>query len=94
MKQTDLKKLIDKIEPDQQSIAQRIIDELIFLQKILQNLRQAIDNSGVVGAATEIKSYNQALKNYGNLLKQLEMIIRKSEAKNQPVNAIEQFLTV
>lgn len=92
MKQADLKKLISKIEPDRQQIAQRIIEELDFLQKTLKKLRQAIENGGVVSSALEIKNYNQSVKSYSSLLKQLELILRKSEAKNLPENPLNSFI--
>lgn len=88
MAKQGLTALIDLIETDQKTIGKKLIEELIFMQSVLKELKQTIKKEGVVdtsdGKAKEspaIKSYNQTVKSYGNLLKQVEMLVRRAGVK-------------
>lgn len=77
-----LKKILKLIPKDRQPIANNIYNELLFLQRTLDKLKQEIDENGTTtlfkqGAQEFIrenpalKGYNTTIKNYSNLYKQL-----------------------
>lgn len=99
MTNENLQALIGKIEPNRQPIAQGLISELEFMQKVLTDLKLAIKEIGVVdivnGVAKEsaaIKSYNQTVKSFCNCLKQLEILLRKEGVEVKEKNELEEFL--
>ena len=95
----DLKKLLTKIAEERQTIAIEIIYELEYLRdKVLKDLKAEIDAKGVVDyygktlrESPLVKSYNQSLKNFGSLFKQLESMMNVGE-KPDGENALQAWL--
>lgn len=100
MTKKELKKILANIDEDSRAIAQGIIDELIFLQDVLKKLKQAIEEQGVVssyanGAPREsptLRSYNATIQRYGNLCKQLELMIHRDNKIETGENALKEWL--
>lgn len=95
----DKKFLINLISQEQRDIAGSLIDELIFMQETLKKLKDKIRNdgvvdttSGVVRESPAIRSYNQTIQRYGNLLKQLEMMLRKDSVPINGEDALKTWL--
>lgn len=96
---TLLSQLVSLISDDQQPIARKLVEELIFMQDLLKALKQKIKSEGVVdtssGVAKEsaaVRSYNSTVQRYGNLLKQFEMMLRKDSVKIEDVDALKEWL--
>lgn len=77
-----------------------IIEELLFMKKTLKLLKDTIDKNGVVDyyhgnmrESPAVKSYNQMIQRYGNLYKQLELMLPKEE-KAAVTNALAEFIGV
>lgn len=77
-----LKKVLKLIPKDREPIATNIYNELIFMQKTLDNLKREVEENGATtlfkqGAqeflreSPALKGYNTTIKNYSNLYKQL-----------------------
>lgn len=99
MGKNNLTAVVDLISADQKSIAKKLIDELIFMQGLLKDLKETIKNEGVVdmskGIPREspaIRTYNATIKGYGTLLKQLEAMLRKDGAKLDGEDALKTWL--
>jgi hypothetical protein len=96
MTKKNLNDLIDKIDPDKKEIAQKLIDEIIFLQDTLSDLKSAVKVFGVVdenGKTTPaLNSYNQTIKSYSMCLKQLEILLRRYEIKDTDTDDLQAFL--
>lgn len=100
MTKSELNKILENIDEESRIIAKGIIDELIFQQGVLKQLRQAIKEQGVVssyanGAPREspaLKSYNATIQRYSTLCKQLELMIRKDGKNDDGENALKSWL--
>lgn len=96
MTNKNLNDLIEKIDPDKKEIAEKLIDELKFLQDTLSDLKSAVKVFGVVdesGKTTPaLNSYNQTIKSYSMCLKQLEMLLRRYEIKDTATDDLQAFL--
>jgi hypothetical protein len=85
MKKKKVETFLDKMTPQNKAIAEYILEELAFMQKTLKTLKLLIDDNGAVdmtsGKPREspiVRSYNQTVKNYSNMLAQLEKILKKT----------------
>lgn len=98
---TELKELLEKIPEDRKAIAARLVDELVFMQKTLADLKRQIDDNGTVELFEQgkqsfmrespaLKSYNNTISRYGALYKQLCDMLPKEEP--QKSNAVYDFL--
>ncbi len=93
---TDLKQFeeILKIIPDERkTIAQKLITEICFMTKTLEDLRKIIDETGTVDLFEQgkqkfmrespaLKAYNTTIQRYSLLYKQLESMIPKGQQEN------------
>jgi len=86
MTKTEITQILSEIEPKHQQVAKKIFTELEFIQKVLTDLKKEIKQNGIVDHTAKIarespaiKSYNQTVKSYSYLLKQLETILRKDK---------------
>ena len=94
----DMKQILDKIPNDKKSIAKDVIDELIFMKKTLQNLKDTINENGAVDyyrgnmrESPAVKSYNQMIQRYSNLYAQILKMLPKEE-KAAMTNELAAFL--
>ena len=95
----DIKAILDKIPENKKTIAKDIIDELIFMKKTLKELKDTIEEKGSVdyyrGSMREspaVKSYNSMIQRYGNLYKQIELMLPEEKAVTE--NALANFIGV
>ena len=95
----DIKGILDKIPENKKTIARDIIDELIFMKKTLKDLKSTIDEKGAVdyyrGSMREspaVKSYNSMIQRYGNLYKQIELMLPEEKAVTE--NALANYIGV
>lgn len=91
--------LIEKLTPEAQPIARQVLTELEFIQKTLSELKQTIENEGVVDSTGKtmkespaLKSYNSTVKSFSYLLKQLECILRKNGAPPDAEDNLQAWL--
>ena len=96
----DMKGILEKIPENKKAIARDIIEEIIFMKKTLKNLKDTINEKGAVDyyhgnmrESPAVKSYNQMIQRYGNLYKQLELMLPKEE-KAAVTNALAEFIGV
>lgn len=104
---TDLKQFeeILKIIPDERkAIAQKLITEICFITKTLEDLRKTIEATGTVDLFEQgkqrfmrenpaLKAYNTTIQRYSLLYKQLESMIPKNQQEpheNELYNFINQ----
>ena len=67
-----LKKVLKLIPKDRLPIAQNIYNELLFIQRTLDKLKEEVETQGTTTLFNPaLKGYNTTLKNYSNLSKQL-----------------------
>ena len=77
-----LKKVLKLIPKDRLPIAQNIYNELLFIQRTLDKLKEEVETQGTTTLFKQgqqeflrenpaLKGYNTTLKNYSNLYKQL-----------------------
>lgn len=89
-----LKKVLKLIPKDRQPIANNIYNELLFIQRTLDNLKKEVDENGTTTLFKQgqqeflrenpaLKGYNTTIKNYSNLYKQLVDML-------PPVKSIEE----
>ncbi len=89
----EFRDILEKVPEDRKAIAKNIMDELIFMQDVLQNLKENIREHGVVDdfqngkqhflkESPAVKSYNTTVQRYGGLYKQLENMLPKEERKD------------
>lgn len=99
---TELKEILEKIPADKQVIAGRLIDELIFMQETLTDLKKQIKELGTVEhfeqgkqsflrESPALKSYNNTLRQYSSLYKQLCDLMPK-EVEVAKANDIYDFI--
>ena len=99
---TEMREILSKVPEDKKSIAGRLADELIFLQETLDDLRNQVRENGtidhfVLGSQSmlrespALRSYNNTLKQYSSLYKQLTDLLPKEET-TQRANQLYEFL--
>lgn len=86
-----LKKILKVIPADRKPIADNLYNELIFIQRTLNNLKREVDENGTTTLFKQgqqefirenpaLKGYNTTIKNYSNLCKQLIDLLPPVEA--------------
>ena len=82
-----IKRKIKRLDQEQQILAQKILDELVWMHGTLTKLKDQIDDEGPIltainGNGFEVttehpaqRSYNVMIKNYANAIKQLAAIL-------------------
>lgn len=100
---TELKQILEKIPEDKKTIAGRLCDELVFLQETLEDLKAQVKETGTVEhfkqgkqdflrESPALRSYNNTLKQYSALYKQLCDLLPKEDAGAKPTNPVYDFL--
>lgn len=90
----ELKKILNVIPADRKPIADNLYNELLFIQRTLNNLKREIEENGTTtlfkqGAQEFIrenpalKGYNTTIKNYSSLYKQLIDLLPPVEATKE-----------
>lgn len=100
MTKKNLTDLLERIDKESRAIAKGIIDELIFQQGVLKQLKQTIKEQGVVSTYSNgmprespaLKSYNATIQRYSTLCKQLELMIRHDGKSDTGENALKAWL--
>lgn len=86
-----LKKILKVIPADRKPIADNLYNELLFIQRTLNNLKKEVDENGTTTLFKQgqqeflrenpaLKGYNTTIKNYSNLYKQLIDLLPPVEA--------------
>ena len=95
-KKVDLKSIketIDTLDNDRKVLCTSILDELIFMQVTLDDLKKQISENGVVTkmcqgkydidrANPALNQYNTLMKNYSGCIKQLNELLPKEIEQN------------
>ena len=100
---TELKEILEKIPEDKKTIAGRLCDEIIFLQETLSDLKEQVRETGTIEhfvqgkqdflrVSPALQSYNNTLKQYSALYKQLCDLLPKEDAGAKPTNPVYDFL--
>ncbi len=101
MTKSKLNKILLNLDAETQTLAKGLIDELIFQQGILKQLKRTIKEQGVVSTYSNgmprespaLKSYNATIQRYSTLCKQLELMLRNDGGKSDTgENALKEWL--
>lgn len=98
----DFKMILGKIPDDKQPIAEKLINELMFMTKILDTLKKTIEENGPVEnfkqgsqeylrESPALKGYNTTIQRYSLLYKQLEGLLPKTPIDTKG-DALLQFI--
>ena len=98
----EFEKILEKIPEDKKFIGQKLVEELIFMQTTLTNLKRQIKENGEVEhfeqgkqnflrESPALKSYNTTVQRYSLLYKQLTDLMPKTQEAEKS-NAIYDFL--
>lgn len=99
-----IKVLFENIDEDRRTMAEELIDELMFMKKTMADCRTIISETGVIELFTQgsnqfnrenpaIKTYNTTIKNYNTVMKQLLDLLPKAEPKEtKSVNPLIEFM--
>lgn len=98
---TELKELLEKIPADKRAVAGRLCDELVFMHETLEDLKGKIKDTGTVEhfqqgkqdfmrESPALRSYNNMLKQYSSLYKQLTDLLPKEDT-SQGVSELYNF---
>lgn len=101
-KVAELTEILNKIPEDKKYIGEKLVDELIFMQATLTNLKRQIKQKGEVELFQQgkqsflrenpaLKSYNITVQRYSQLYKQLTELMPKSKEAEKS-NAIYDFI--
>lgn len=102
MKKDQYSEIIQQVPKDKQYIAEKLITELRFIEKTLDNLRKAIASDGEVEhfkqgrqeflrESPALKSYNTTVQRYSVMYRQLTDLMGKS-AEVERSNAVYDFI--
>ena len=100
---TELRQILEKIPEDKKTVAGRLCDEIIFLQETLSDLKAQVKETGTVEhfkqgkqdflrESPALRSYNNTLKQYSALYKQLCDLLPKEDAGAKPTNPVYDFI--
>lgn len=89
---SELKKIFSEKNNARNTLALSLLDKAEFLEQTLQNLKEQVNVAGVITIMCQgaydidrenpaLKSYNTTLKNYTNVIKQLNDMLPKEEDK-------------
>ena len=98
----ELEAILEHIPEDKKYIGRKLIDELVFMQDILTQLKRKIKENGTeeefiqgkqnfVRESTALKSYNTTVQRYSTLYKQLTDLMPKS-VEAEKSKAVYDFL--
>lgn len=98
----ELDAILERISDDKKYVAQKLIDELIFMQDTLTSLKRQIKQNGTeeqfiqgkqnfVREAPALTSYTKLISQYGKLYKQLTDLMPKTQEAEKS-NAVYDFL--
>lgn len=98
----ELEAILERIPEDKKYIGRKLIDELVFMQDTLTQLKRKIKENGTeeefiqgkqnfVRESTALKSYNTTVQRYSTLYKQLTDLMPKS-VEAEKSNAVYDFL--
>ena len=98
----ELKKIVALVPKDRRAIAERLADELAFMSKTLQSLRESVAERGSVELFEQgsqrylrespaLKSYNTTVQRYSLLYKQIIDLLPK-QAPTPPENPAQKFI--
>ncbi len=98
----ELEAILQKIPEDRQYIGQKIIDELVFMNETLTELKRKIKENGTeeefiqgkqqfTRESTALTSYNKTIQQYSKLYKQLTDLMQKAQEPEKN-NAVYDFL--
>jgi len=101
-KVAELDAILEKIPEDKKFIGVKLVDELIFMQTTLTNLKRQIKEGGEVEhfeqgkqnflrESPALKSYNTTVQRYSQLYKQLTDLMPKTQEAEKS-NAVYDFL--
>lgn len=87
---TELKQILQKIPENKKAIAERLCDELVFMQSTLADLKKQIKENGTVELFEQgtqsfmrespaLKAYNTTIQRYSTLYKQLTDLLPKDD---------------
>ncbi|MFM1602038.1 hypothetical protein ABGF26_02670 [Helcococcus ovis] len=98
------KKFIKELEKEEKEMAMPLVDELGFMRITLMDLKEEVNNSGVVTEMDQgkysitrenpaLKSYTTMIQRYNATLKQLSDLIFKINPKNESdIDLLGQFI--
>lgn len=97
-----VKKMLELIPADRKPVAEKLIKELDFISRTLDNLRDTVDTMGTVELFEQgkqkftrespaLKSYNTTIQRYSLLYKQLTDMLPKAVPDNTG-NALYEFI--
>ena len=101
-KEVTLKDILKKIPEDKKGVAEKLIDELTFMEKTLKRLRDQIAEYGEVvpfqqgkqnflRESPALKAYNTTVQRYSVMYRQLTDLMGKSQEAERS-NAVLDFL--
>ena len=101
-KSAKMSEILDRIPADKQMIAEKLVDELVFMEKTLTKLKKKIETEGEVEhfeqgkqnfdrESPALKSYCTLVQRYSVMYRQLTDLVGKS-AETEKSNAVYDFL--
>lgn len=102
MKKTDIDKLMELVPEDKRMIAERLLEELSFMDETLNQLKGEVRKRGAVDEFKQgkqeflrespaLKAYNTTIQRYSLLSKQLADLLPK-QTQSEEDNALLDFL--
>lgn len=85
----DLNNLLANVPEDKKLIAKGLLNELAFMQSVLADLKRSIKKRGSL--PENLKLYNRTVKQYANVFKQLDLILRYNK-NSETDNALKIWL--
>lgn len=97
-----LRQLIKPVADDRRLIAEKLIDELAFMNETLETLKATVKDTGVVEQFIQgkqnfmrespaLKAYNTTIQRYSLLYKQLNDLLPEQKIE-EPKNALADFI--
>lgn len=98
----EYREILKKIPDDKQTIAKKLVEELIFIEATLQTLRRQIEEGGTLELFCQgsqsfmrespaLKGYNTTVQRYSLLYRQLTDLIGKTQEAEKS-NAVYDFV--
>ena len=90
----DIEKTFKIMEPDKSKLGMALINEAVFMQNTLDELKQKIKENGVVTSMCQgsysidranpaLNQYNSLIKNYQSCIKQIFELLPKEDLSNE-----------
>ncbi len=98
-----LNKILKQIPEDRKAIGEKLINELLFMYKTLNDLKEQIEEHGTVELFKQgkqefmrespaLKAYNTTVQRYSLLYKQLTDLLPKAAMPEVKENALYEFI--